>query len=270
MTELMNLLRGPGLAVMLAVAVMVSGCAASGGGDLGIQPTSDTSGNESAARNRARIHAELAAGYFELGNLGVALEEVAIAQQSDPTYVTAFNVGGLVYAALKDDRRAEENFKRALSLNPADPDTNNNYGMYLCQRKREEEGIKYLLAAVQNPLYQAPERSLVNAGVCARWRGDNAAAQEFFQRAVTVRPNQSQALYQLAELSFMANNFAAAQGYLRRLAQVAPGTVEVLWLALRVERKLGNSLAEASYAQQLRKNFPQSKEAAALQAGRFE
>jgi type IV pilus assembly protein PilF len=105
--------------------------------------------------------------------------------------------------------------------------------------------------------------------VCARRRGDDAAAREFFQRAVTIRPNQPQALYQLAELSFEGNNFAAAQGYLRRLAQVAPGTADVLWLGLRVERKLGNALAEASYAQQLRKNFPQSKEAAALQAGQF-
>lgn len=255
---------------LLAAAALVSGCATTGEGDHGVQPTTDTTGNESDARNRARIHTELAAGYFDLGNLGVALEEVRIAQQADPSYAPAYNVAGLVYSALKDERRAEEHFNRALQLSPADPDANNNYGMYLCQRKREEEGIKFLLKAVQNPLYQNPERSLVNAGVCARRRGDDAAAQEFFQRAITVRPNQPQALYQLAELAFSANNYAASQGYLRRFAQSAAANAEVLWLAIRVERKLGNSLGEASYAQQLRKNFPQSKEAAALQAGRFE
>jgi len=85
-----------------------------------------------------------------------------------------------------------------------------------------------------------------------------------------VRPNQPQALYQLADLAFEASNYAAAQGYLRRFAQASPANAEVLWLAIRVERKLGNTLGEQSYAQQLRKNFPQSKEAAALQAGRFE
>jgi len=263
--------RGPVVALMLAACVVVSGCAGTGGdfSDSRIQPTADTTGNESAARERARIHTELAAGYFELGNMGVALEEVTIAQQADPGYPPIYNVAALIYAALKEDRRAEENFNRALRLSPADADINNNYGNYLCQRKREAEGIKYLLIAVQNPLYQTPERSLVNAGVCARRRGDDAAALEFFQRAITVRPNQPQALYQLADLAFLANNFAAAQGYLRRLAQVAPGTADVLWLGLRVERKLGNAVAEASYAQQLRKNFPDSKEAAELQAGRF-
>jgi type IV pilus assembly protein PilF len=271
MMQLSMAVRVSVMSAMLAVLGGMYGCAGTGGdiGDSRIQPTSDTTGNESDVRARARIHTELAAGYFELGNMGVALEEVTVAQQADPSYPPIYNVAGLIFAALKDDRRAEENFNRALRLSPGDADINNNYGNYLCQRKRENEGIKHLLIAVQNPLYQTPERSLVNAGVCARRKGDDVAALEFFQRAVTLRPNQPQALYQLAELAFQANNFAAAQGYLRRLAQVAPGTADVLWLGLRVERKLGNAVAEASYAQQLRKNFPDSKEAAALQAGRF-
>jgi type IV pilus assembly protein PilF len=270
MTSALRMIRGCGLATMLAVAAAIAGCASTGGGDPGVQPTTDTTGNESDARSRARVHTELAAGYFNLGNLGVALEEVTVAQQADPSYATVYSIAGLIYAALKDDRRAEENFRRSLQLSPADPDTNHNFGSFLCQRKRETEGIKYLLAAVQNPLYQTPERSLVNAGVCARRRGDDAAAEDFFQRALAMRPTQPQALLQLADLSFAQNNFLAAQSYLRRFGQAAPASADVLWLALRVERKLGNPLAEASYAQQLRKNFPESKEAAALQAGRFE
>ncbi len=257
---------------VLVLVTLVAACAGPGGGSESgdLQPVTSTSGNESDARNRARIHTELAAGYFELGNLGVALEEVNVAQQSDPTYAPAFNIGGLVFAALKDERRAEDSFQRALRLAPADPDVNNNYGQYLCQRKREAEGIKYFLIAVQNPLYQAPERSLVNAGVCARRRGDAAGAQEFFQRAVALRPNQPQALFQLADLAFAGNNLAIAHDYMRRLVQLVQPTPEILWLGLRIERRMGNAVAEASYTHQLRNNFPQSREAAALQAGRFE
>ena len=68
----------------------------------------------------------------------------------------------------------------------------------------------------------------------------------------------------------MSANYAVAQGYLRQLAQAAQFNAEVLWLAIRVERRVGNAIGEASYTQQLRKNFPDSKEAAALQAGQFE
>jgi type IV pilus assembly protein PilF len=252
------------------LAALLGGCAAPGPDGETLQPVTATTGSESDARNRARIHTELAAGYFELGNLGVALEEVNIAQQADPTYAPAFNVGGLVFAALKDDRRAEDSFQRALRLAPADPDVNNNYGQYLCQRKREIEGIKFFLAAVQNPLYRAPERSLVNAGICSRRRGDNAAAQDFFLRALAAQPNQPQALFQLADLAFGANNLASAHAYMRQLVLLVPPTPEILWLGLRIERRMGNAVAEASYAHQLRNNFPQSREAAALQAGRFE
>ena len=259
-----------GWAALVGAVLFLQGCAGSTRDSSDFQPTVNTTGNESDARNRARIHTELAAGYFELGNFGVALEEVRIAEQSDSSYPPIYNVAGLIYAALKDDRRAEEYFNRALRLSPADPDINNNYGMYLCQRGREVEGIKMLLTAVQNPLYLNPERSLVNAGVCARRRGDNAAAQEFFQRAITVRPNQPQALYQLAELSYASANYAVAQGHLRQLAQAGQVNAEVLWLGIRVERRMGNAIGEASYAQQLRKNFPNSREAAALQAGQFE
>jgi type IV pilus assembly protein PilF len=265
--EKMQHVRAIVLAAILAGAALLSGCAGTVQNSADLQPTVNTTGNESDARNRARIHTELAAGYFELGNFGVALEEVRVAEQADSSYPPIYNVAGLIYAALKDDRRAEDNFNRALRLSPADPDINNNYGMYLCQRGREADGIKLLLVAVQNPLYQNPERSFVNAGVCARRRGDNAAAQDFFLRAIAVRPNQPQALYQLADLAYAAANYAGAQGYLRRLAQA---NAEVLWLAIRVERRMGNAIGEASYTQQLRKNFPESKEAAALQAGRFE
>ena len=261
--------RGLWILMTLVFAATVAGCATSMG-DSELQPMQDTSGNESDARTRARIHAELAAGYLELGNIGVALEEANIAMQADPGYATAYNVAGLVFSALKDNRRAEEHFNRALRLSPGDPDTNHNYGSFLCQRKREDDGIRYLMAAVKHPLYQTPERSFVNAGYCAKNKGDEAAAKTFFLRAVTIRPNQPQALYQLADMSYAEKNYATAQGYLSRYAQSAPATVEVLWLAVRVERRLGNSMAEQSYAQQLRKNYPESKEAAALQAGQFD
>jgi type IV pilus assembly protein PilF len=45
---------------------------------------------------------------------------------------------------------------------------------------------------------------------------------------------------------------------------------EALWLALRIERALGDKDAEASYGMQLRRNFPNSREAQALLNRQFE
>lgn len=251
------------------VCALVAGCATQPASETELKPTA-TTGEESQARARAHIHTELAASYYQLGSMGVALEEAREALESDPTYGPAHNAAGLVYAALKRDNQAEASFKRALSINPLDSDANNNYGRFLCERKREQEGIRYFMAAVQNPLYRTPERSYVNAGICARRLGDAKAAEGYFRQALQVRPNLPQALYNLADLEYEGGNFGAAKGHIDLLMRVARPNATALWLAVRTERRLGDASSAASYAQQLRKNFPDSKETRALRAGQFE
>jgi type IV pilus assembly protein PilF len=172
---------------------------------------------------------------------------------------------------LGEDARAEQSFRRALSINPQDSDAHNNYGWFLCQRKRNEEGIKHFMTALKNPLYASPEKSYINAGICARGRGDDKGAAEYFERALQVQPQQPQALYQLADLAFRRNALPEARMFLTRLSR--SGTTfnaEALWLAVRVERALGDKDAEASYGAQLRRNFPNSRETQALLNRQFE
>ena len=227
----------------------------------------NTSGEESTMRTRARVHTELAAGYYQIRNMSVALTEVNQALRAEPDYGPAHNVAGLIHAELKQDDLARQHFQRALQANPADPDANNNYGRFLCDRKREAEAIKYFLAALQNPLYRNRDGSYINAGVCSRRRGDVAAAEDYFTRALKVAPNNPQALYQLADMAYQRGEYDQAKNYLVRLERVSSPAAEVLWLGLRIERRLGDRNAEATYGQQLRRQFPDSKEARALLAG---
>jgi type IV pilus assembly protein PilF len=235
-----------------------------------LKSQSSTSGDETSERTRARIHTELAASYYELGNMPVALEEVRESLRSDPNYGPAHNVAGLVYARLKEDRLAEESFQRALRISPTDYNALNNYGNFLCDRKREREAITHFMAAVDNRLYPFPDRSLVNAGVCARRGGDLAGAEGYLQQALKIRPTQQQALYQMADLSYLRGDYPGARSYLARLNQLGQMGAEALWLGVRLERRLGDRNSEASYALQLRNRFPESAEARALAAGRYE
>jgi type IV pilus assembly protein PilF len=254
--------------MVAGLMLIVAGCAGTGHEPADYAPRS--SGSDTDAQTRARLHTELAAGYYELGNYGVSLQEAAEALKSEPNHAPAFNVLGLVYMELRDDRAAEASFQRALRVSPLDSDSNNNYGWFLCQRKREQESLKYFLAALRNPLYTTPEKSWVNAGVCARQTGDLTAAEDYFQKALKVRPTQPQALFQLADMAYRRKNYPEAKVYLARLQRDATLTAEMLWLALRVERGLGDRNAEASLGFQLRKNFPDSREARALIAGQYE
>ena len=83
---------------------------------------------------------------------------------------------------LRDDKTAEANFQRALPCNALDSDSNNHYGWFLCQRKREQESIKYFLAALRNPLYTTPSKAWINAGICARRKCSNLPPPKIISR----------------------------------------------------------------------------------------
>jgi type IV pilus assembly protein PilF len=254
----------------LAAAALLAGCAEQPVAPQ-IAPQVPVTPQQADVRTRADLHTQLGAGYYELRNYAVALEELHEALRADPNHGPAYNMLGLVYMELREDAAAEQSFERALRINPVDSDANNNYGWFLCQRKRHADGIRYFMSAVKNPLYQTPEKSFVNAGMCARDAGDDAAAAQYFQRALAAQPAHPQELYQLPDLALRRGEIPAAKEYLTRLNRaVANLSAEALWLALRVERRLGDREAEASYGLQLRRNFPNSREAQALLNRQYE
>jgi len=235
------------------------------------RPQPETRPTASSPLDRAKIHTELGVSYFENGQLGVALEELTTAVSADKTYAPAYNALGLVYMELKEDDKAEKSFRQAIKLDSSSSEAKNNYGMFLCQRGREEEGIRQLLDALKNPLYPTPDVAYKNAGLCARKAGDKGAAAEYFQRALKLNPKQPQALYGMAEISYLRDDNAAAKEYVTRYFAVAgPPGPEALWLAARVERKLGDRTALANYGMQLRRRYPTAPETKAFLEGRFE
>jgi len=176
-----------------------------------------------------------------------------------------------VYMELKEDSKAERNFRQAIQLDPSSSESRNNYGMFLCQRGREKEGIRQLLDAVKNPLYPTPEIAFKNAGLCARKAGDTKAAESYFVQALKLSPKQPQALYGMAEIDYSRDDIAGAKQYISRYFTVVqnPGP-EALWLGARVERKLGDRTALANYGMQLRRRYPSAPETKAFLEGRFE
>jgi type IV pilus assembly protein PilF len=220
-------------------------------------------------KRAAALRAELAAAYFGAGQLKVALEEAILAVKLDPESAAAHNVLGLIYMELADDTLAAQNFQRALRIDPQDPDANNNFGWFLCERGKIRDSIPFLLKAARTPLYPAADRSLTNAGVCARRMGDEAGAVKFFEQALQIQPFQPVALFNLSEFAFRDGRLAEARRLMDRFMKSAQPSPEVLWLAIRIERALGDRTQELSYTAQLQRRFPESAEARLLaQPGR--
>lgn len=219
---------------------------------------------EATPRYKAELRTELAAGYFERGQYDVALEELGEAVKFDPTYPKLYSIFGLVYAELGDDPKAEANFKRALDLAPSDSEIRGNWGWYLCTHGKARESIGEFEAALRNPLYKSPEIALINAGKCSAQIGDLAAADQYFRRALVMKPGNPIAAYNLALLSYRGARLDESRALMRFvMAQTAPPP-EALYLGMCVERKLGDRAAEESYVTQLKNRYPNSAETRAI------
>lgn len=221
---------------------------------------------ETAVTERARAHSDLAAAYLQQNKYEIALNEFTLATQIDPNYSPAYNGLALVQAALGEDAKADASFKKALQIDPKSSESHNNYGSFLCARKRYDESITHFLDALKNPLYTTPNLAYANAGICSARKNDVVNAEIYLKKALLIQPLTYSAAYQLAEIQFKRGEVVAAKMSLQNVLVAAPSP-EVLWLAIKIERVLGGRDNEASYALQLRQQYPKSEQAGWLVSG---
>ncbi|MCC7412529.1 MAG: type IV pilus biogenesis/stability protein PilW [Gammaproteobacteria bacterium] len=242
------------IAVWLA-AIALAGCATQPG-----------------ARNRdkdpeklAELHVQMAAEYMRQGNFETAMNRLEKALDYDRNYAPAHSTLGILYNRLGDNAKAEKHFRDAAALAPNDSSVLNNYGQFLCQQGRYDEGMSMFERALANPLYRAPAVAHTNAGLCALARGDNATAEQRFRDALRLEPKFAPALLQMCRQSLEAGEHLSARAYLQRYLEVADHTAQTLWMGVRIERALGDRDTAGGYALLLRSRFPDSDEARMLQ-----
>ena len=206
----------------------------------------------------AEINTELGAQYMQNREYQIAMDKLKKAVELNPRSVNAHSTLALLYAVIGQNEQAEASFKQALRIDGTNSSVMNNYGQFLCQRERYEEGEKMILKAVANPLYPNAENGYYNVGVCAIRGGKLEAADGYFRKALEIDGQMAPALLQMADVSLQLQRALQARAYLQRYSALTQMNARALWLGVQVERQLGDRDAEASYALQLEKHFPDS------------
>ena len=226
--------------------------------------SSGNDGKASDGRNAAAFNLQLGVTYLQQGNLAVAMEKLERAAKQNPDSPAVHSAMGLLYERLGDQKRADEEHRRALARAPGDPEILNNYAVYLCRNGRSAEGVQRFEQAASNPLYRTPWAAYTNAGVCLRAAARDAEAEERFLRALRVRPGYAEAVLQLADLEFATQRAAAALKRVLDHLTVTGATPELLllgWRAADAQQERGVALG---LAQRLRTEFPDSPQAKQL------
>ena len=220
---------------------------------------------------RTRVRLELASAYFAQGQTSTALDEVKLALQANPNSGEAYNLRGLIYARLADDAQADESFKRALQINPRDADTLHNYGWYQCQQRRYAEAQALFTQVLALPQFRDAPRTLLVQGVCQARAGQMAEAERSLARAFEVDPSNVAVQVNLAEVLYRRHELERARFYIKRVnGRPEQSSAQTLWLAAKIEHAAQQKQALSEIGVQLRNRFPQSREAAAFEQGRFD
>jgi type IV pilus assembly protein PilF len=215
-------------------------------------------------KQAALTNTDLGMRYAAQGQFEVAEVKLKKALEQDDGLAQAHAGLGYVYWQRGNNDGAESEFHRALELSPDDPDTRNNYGIFLCGQKQYAEGDRNFMLVLKNSNYSTPAKAWTNAGLCARQAGDPARAEDDFRKALQGDTSYPPALSEMATISYQQQNYLAARAFLERYLKIAPQTPQLLLLGYKVERALENDDAANQYSVKLVRSYPESDEAAQL------
>jgi type IV pilus assembly protein PilF len=256
-------------ALLLAACALLAGCVSSSTTSSGREPR--TASDQTDADRRARVRLELAGLYLGRGQLDTALDEVKRAIAAKPDMAEAYNMRGLVYGSMNEVQLAEESFQRALQLAPRDSDTMHNYGWFLCQQRRWAESDTQFNAALAQPQYRDPVRTLLAQGVCQARAGRWPEAERTLSRSYELDPGNPVTAYNLSDVLMRRGELERARFYVGRInAQPELTNAQSLWLAARIERRIGNLQAVQEFGRKLQERFPESAEVLLFEKGRFD
>ncbi|MDZ7683887.1 MAG: helix-turn-helix domain-containing protein [Gammaproteobacteria bacterium] len=136
--------------------------------------------------------------------------------------------------------------------NPNSTRARNNYGAFLFAQERYRDAIDHLEKASEDRYYEGRPTVFENLGVSYLRIGEREKAEQAFDRAVALNPDQPRALLELAKIRFERQEYVPARQMYRRYQQVSNQNAKSLWLCIRLARVFENENEEASCALALR------------------
>ncbi|MGB5629561.1 MAG: type IV pilus biogenesis/stability protein PilW [Woeseiaceae bacterium] len=240
------------IVLALLVGSFLSGC---------VSTTTGTPPPEADDDDAAELNYQLGARYYQNGTYELARDRLKGAIELDPRMAKAYTTLGLTYEALDNQRLAREAYENGIRVAPNDFNTQNTYAVYLCRQRDFAGAKKYFEKAASARTNDYSERTLTNAGVCLMQEPDPEGAENFFRKALEIRPTYGEALLQLCLLKYQQQDYLSARAFLQRYMAKNTATAGVLYLAAQIEGKLGNDRGHDEFVDQLLRDFPDSPEA---------
>ncbi|MDN3447705.1 type IV pilus biogenesis/stability protein PilW [Psychrobacter sp. APC 3281] len=267
----------PKRAVLSAVfgVLVLSGCQTTPTNDLLGNSPYQTSTRASNDRNLdqqeiARVRTSLAAQYIRKNELDTAQQQLEKAFAADSRYAPAYDMMGVLLqqeGSRINLAKADEYFKKAISLDKDFVQAHNNYGVYLSQTKRYREAAEQFEIAGATLGYEGRIGALENLGRTYLQLGDNSAASKAFLRALDGNRNSIIAHIELVDLLLDQQRVPQAQRLYDETLILVQGqgiSPRLLLQGIKLAAAQNNITTRQQLAQQLLSAYPLSDEAKQL------
>lgn len=171
---------------------------------------------------RAGSRVELGMAYYREGNLEGAIQSLREAHKLDPRNWRALNSLAVTYIAKGDVVLAEETFRKALRMNPAEAEILVNWGAFLVKTGRTDEAIAALQGALADLDYRNPAMVESNLAYAYLQAGRKDEALAAARSAVRRTPGLCEAWFHLGLVQEARQDDLGALDAYTKLVETCP------------------------------------------------
>lgn len=220
---------------------------------------------ETSDQQAIQAYVDLALRYMSEGLMEEAKRPLKLARKIDDESPLIYAATAYLMQKQGDSELAEQNFLKALDLDPDFQAARNNYGAFLYQQQRYQDAHDVFKLVAEDPLYPRRFFAYENLGFCAVKLNEVELAEGYFKKALLLNGNLFRSVIALAEIEYGKRNYSAAQKYLDqyqaiRMLNKMPNTAQVLWLQLRLAIAKGDRVEQMKNVRVLSTEFPDSEE----------
>ncbi|MDO4896186.1 MAG: tetratricopeptide repeat protein [Moraxella sp.] len=257
------------LSILAFLAVVLTGCQSTS--NLGTS-SRDTAQYGTSKSQTAQIRTALAGQYISERKLDDAKAQLEMAFRADSRYAPAYDMMGNLLSEEGSQinlAKADEYFKRALSIDPNFTQARNNYGVYLSKMGRHKEAIEQFNIASSTLGYKGRASSLENLGLTYLKLGDEKSAENAFNRALEIDTNLVLAKMELIDILINQKRTLLAKEHydsLRALWQMhnEPMSARLMYQGLKLSILQNNPQERQRLSGLLLSQYPLSDEAKKL------
>ncbi|STZ63654.1 tetratricopeptide repeat protein [Moraxella lacunata] len=260
------------LVIPVLLTALLAGCQSTSQSSSTVYQGTDPSQRKRDKSELAQARTALAGQFIAQRQLDAAKRQLDEALEADSRYAPAYDMMGnllRIEGSPSNVAKADEYFKKAISLDPEFTQARNNYGVYLSERGRYQEAIEQFNIAGGTLGYRNRAGALENLGLTYLKMNNPAAAEVAFNKAMETERGTVVAKMEMIDILINRRESLKAKEYfedLKSLSQMhgQPMPPRLIYQGIRLNILQNNHQEIQRLSSQLLSQYPLSDEAKKL------